>query len=81
MNTTVASPQREKLKRLRKLKGTQREVAACLGITESHWREIERGKSVPGTKLLFKICHYFDSTVYELFSDLAHPNFFDNDSN
>lgn len=77
---TVTQP-RQKLKRLRVLKGTQRMIAAQFDITEAHWREIENGKSVPGTKLLFKICHYFDSTVYELFPDLAHPNFFNNDSN
>ncbi|OAB27764.1 hypothetical protein PMSD_23180 [Paenibacillus macquariensis subsp. defensor] len=72
---------REVLKSTRKVKGTQREVAKDLGITEVHWREIENGKSVPGTKLLFRICHYMGNDVYKLFPDLANPIFFNQDSN
>lgn len=73
-NTT--STYRQVLKDTRKIRGTQRKVASDLGITEVHWREIENGNSVPGTKLLFRICHYLESDVYKLFPDLADPIFF-----
>ncbi|MET3937219.1 transcriptional regulator with XRE-family HTH domain [Paenibacillus sp. PvP094] len=79
METT--NTQRLVLKNCRKSKGTQREVATDLGITEVHWREIENGKSVPGTRLLFKICNYLGENVYVLFPDLTQASFFDRDSN
>ncbi|MDM5278830.1 helix-turn-helix transcriptional regulator [Paenibacillus silvae] len=79
METT--NTQRVILKRYRKLKGTQRKVASDLKVTEAHWREIENSKSVPGTRLLFKICNYFGESVYVLFPDLNEASFYDPDSN
>lgn len=72
METT--NTQRLVLKDCRKLKGTQRKVATDLEITEAHWREIENGNSVPGTRLLFKICNYFGKSVYVLFPDLTEAS-------
>lgn len=77
----TANTQRLVLKDCRISIGTQRKVAIDLGVTEVHWREIENGKSVPGTRLLFRIGNYFGKSVYDLFPDLAQPSFFDRDSN
>ncbi|MHB0944629.1 helix-turn-helix transcriptional regulator [Paenibacillus polymyxa] len=79
--STITIVVRSELKNCRESKGTQRKVAYELGITEAHWCAIENGKSVPGTKLLFKIAHYFGKSIYVLFPDLAHPSFFEKDSN
>lgn len=68
--------QRPKLKELRGTKGTQREVAQELNITETHLRELENGRSVPGTKLLKRIEHYFGVSNDVLFPDLNDPEFF-----
>lgn len=78
----IATKQRRpNLKSRRIVVGTQRKVATELGITEAHWREIENGNSAPGTELLFKICLYLNSSVYELFPDLADLSFFNSNSN
>lgn len=76
MSTTMHITPRYKLKELRKQKGTQREVALALGITETHLRELEAGRSIPGTKLLKRMEHYFGCSDDELFPDLNDPNFF-----
>ncbi|TPE68007.1 helix-turn-helix transcriptional regulator [Halalkalibacterium halodurans] len=67
---------RELLKELRKEKGTQRKVADDLGITETHLRELENGRSIPSTKLLKRIEHYFGVSNDELFPDLNSPEFY-----
>lgn len=72
---------RLRLKELRKQKGTQREVAIKLGITETHLRELEGGRSVPGTKLLKRMEHYFGQSNDELFPDLNDPSFYLSDAN
>lgn len=64
------------LKQLRQQKGTQRKVAQDLNITETHLREIENGRSVPGTKLLIRFEHYFGVPSKELFPDLHDPEFY-----
>jgi transcriptional regulator with XRE-family HTH domain len=63
-------------KEARQLKGTQKKVAADLGVTETHLRELENGRSVPGTKLLIKIENYLGVSSKELFPDLYNPDFF-----
>lgn len=74
---TVKTPKpRQRLKEARETKGTQREVAEKLGITETHLREIENGRSVPGTKLLKRMEHYFGVSDDELFPDLNEPEFY-----
>jgi len=67
---------RPKFKALRELKGTQRFVALELGITETHLRELERGRSVPGTRLLKRIEHYLEAPDEDLFPDLHMPEFY-----
>ncbi|WP_217596317.1 helix-turn-helix transcriptional regulator [Cohnella sp. GbtcB17] len=67
---------RNHLKTLRESKGTQRAVAIELGITETHLRELESGRSIPGTKLLIRIEHYFGKSDNELFPDLHDPAYF-----
>ncbi|MGG4499137.1 helix-turn-helix domain-containing protein [Brevibacillus reuszeri] len=79
-NSRIVSS-RELLKSLRKEKGTQREVAIDLGITETHLRELENGRSVPSTKLLKRIEHYFGVSDDELFPDLNSPDFFSRENN
>ncbi|WP_036708092.1 helix-turn-helix domain-containing protein [Paenibacillus pinihumi] len=73
--TTFKKP-RQRLKELRKSKGTQLAVAITLGITETHLRELENGRSVPGTRLLKRIEHYFGVSDDELFPDLNEPEFY-----
>jgi transcriptional regulator with XRE-family HTH domain len=70
---------RPRFKELRQKKGTQRKVAFELNITESHLRELENGRSVPGTKLLKRIEHYFGASDDELFPDLNDPEFYCSD--
>lgn len=67
---------RQRLKEVRENKGTQREVAFELDITETHLREIESGRSVPGTRLLKRMEHYFGVSDDELFPDLNEPEFY-----
>lgn len=67
---------RQRLKELRMSKGTQREVAIALEITETHLRELENGRSIPGTKLLKRMEHYFGESNDILFPDLNEPGFF-----
>lgn len=77
MVTTTKGPHtRALLKKLREQKGTQRKVAQDLNITETHLRELENGRSVPGTKLLIRMEHYFGASSKELFPDLYDPEFF-----
>lgn len=70
---------RQKFKELRKDKGTQRKVAQDLNITETHLRELESGRSIPSTKLLKRIEHYFGVSDDEIFPDLNNPEFYQSD--
>lgn len=56
----------------KKLNITQRDVAQVMGVTESHIRHIEAGRTNPDAKLLFKLVKYFGTTAEELFPDLAN---------
>ena len=67
---------RFRLKEARQAKGTQRKVAAELGITETHLRELENGNSVPGTRLFKRMEHYFEISSNDLFPDLDEPDFY-----
>ncbi|MEJ9220342.1 helix-turn-helix domain-containing protein [Paenibacillus glucanolyticus] len=71
----MANP-RAKFKTLRQEKGTQKKVAEDLGITETHLRELENGRSVPGTKMLIRIEHYLGASAKEIFPDIYRPEFF-----
>lgn len=75
METPNKTP-RYRFKELRKLKGTQKKVAQELGITETHLRELENGRSVPGTKLFLKIEYYLEAPSEEIFPDLHNPSFY-----
>ncbi|MFC5468447.1 multiprotein-bridging factor 1 family protein [Cohnella suwonensis] len=70
---------RHKLIEARESKGTQRKVAADLEITETHLRELEKGRSIPGTKLLKRMEYYFGIPDDDLFPDLLDPAFFSSD--
>ncbi|QLI78229.1 helix-turn-helix transcriptional regulator [Bacillus pumilus] len=61
---------RETFKSLRTQKGTQREVASKLGVTETTVRNIENGHSDPGLELVFGFAVYFDVPIQELWPDL-----------
>ncbi|MBX5437665.1 MAG: helix-turn-helix transcriptional regulator [Alicyclobacillaceae bacterium] len=76
MTRTAACNPRDRLKEARRARGTQRKVAADLGITETHLRELENGKSYPGIRLLKRMEHYFGIPDDELFPDLNNPSFF-----
>lgn len=67
---------RLRFKELREVKGTQRKVAVDLGITETHLRELENGRSVPGTRLLKRIEYYLGASDEEIFPDLHEPEFY-----
>lgn len=67
---------RPKLKQARKQKGTQRKVAIDLGITETHLRELENGRSTPSTKLLIRSEAYFGLPAKQLFPDLYTADYF-----
>ncbi|MEC2133487.1 helix-turn-helix transcriptional regulator [Brevibacillus centrosporus] len=63
---------RHKFKELRLAKGkTQREVAIDIGVTETTIRYLENGYVNPSVELLFKLASYFETTVYDLWPDLA----------
>ncbi|WP_429823159.1 helix-turn-helix domain-containing protein [Brevibacillus laterosporus] len=64
------------LKKLRIQKGTQRKVAYDLNITETHLRELENGRSIPGTRLLIRIEYYFGVSDKELFPDLHRQEYY-----
>lgn len=65
---------RPRFKALRKERGSQREVAEALGVTETYLRHLENGYAVPGIDLAFKTAWYFNVSVYELYPDLADPS-------
>ena len=75
MAIKTANP-RPRFKELRESKGTQRKVAEDLKITETHLRELENGRSIPGTKLLIRIEQYLGAPAQELFPDLYRPEFY-----
>lgn len=72
LTATEAHVPRYRLVMLRKNRGlSQRQVAAELGITDTHLGLLERGKSDPSVELLFRIARYYGCDVYEAWSDLA----------
>jgi putative transcriptional regulator len=52
-------------------KGTQRQVAIDMGVTETTVRNIENGHSDPGVDLIFGFAIYFNVPVQELWPDLV----------
>lgn len=77
MNTKKGSAHiRPILKQSRLQKGTQKKVASDLGITETHLRELENGRSIPGTKLLVKFEIYLGVPCQKIFPDLFNPDFY-----
>lgn len=71
MSEKLKTIPRKRLIELRKNKGTQRKVAAELGITETYLRLLERGTATPSVEVLFKTAHYLNSDVYDCWGDLA----------
>lgn len=76
LNRDVQTKPRLRLIELRKSFGTQREVAAALGISETYLRLLEKGNATPSVELMFKIAHYFKTDVYDCWKDLSgdRPN-------
>ncbi len=59
---------RDKLRIRRKKQGlTQQEIADYLGISRSFYGLIEAGSREPSLMLAFKIAHFFNTTIEELF--------------
>jgi putative transcriptional regulator len=46
---------------------SQREAAAALGVSRQTVIAIENGRYSPSLPLAFRIAHFFDSTVDEMF--------------
>ncbi|WP_342576548.1 helix-turn-helix domain-containing protein [Paenibacillus sp. FSL M8-0142] len=64
---------RSRFTELRIQKGkTQRALSLDFGVTESFIRGIESGRNNPEIKFAFKLAKYFDTTVDDLFQDLAN---------
>ncbi|TRO52516.1 transcriptional regulator [Candidatus Bathyarchaeota archaeon] len=56
------------LKVLRAVKGvTQEQLAEDLGVTRQTIHAVESGKYNPSIDLAFKLAHYFDTTIEEIF--------------
>ena len=56
------------LKVLRAVKGiTQEQLADDLGVTRQTIHAVESGKYNPSIDLAFKLAHYFDTTIEEIF--------------
>lgn len=65
----MATNKRTFLSLCRKAKGTQKQVAAELGISEVYLRMIENGTHLPGRDLMFKMAAYFGQPIEKLFPD------------
>ena len=56
------------MKVLRAVKGvTQEQLAEDLGVTRQTIHAVESGKYNPSIDLAFKLAHYFDTTIEEIF--------------
>lgn len=56
-------------KKLRKVKGTQADVALQNNISSIYLRKIENGTCTPGRDLMFKLSSYFGESAENLFPD------------
>lgn len=64
----MTKPKRHKLIELRRQLGkSQDQMARYVGISVSHWRQIETGYRTPSLDLAAKIAHMLGRTVDELF--------------
>lgn len=65
---------RVKLVNLRKALGyTQSSAAAVIGVSRSHYSQIETGEKAPSLKLASKIKEEFDYKGDDIFFDTARP--------
>ncbi len=56
------------MKVLRAVKGvTQEKLADDLGVTRQTINAVESGKYSPSLELAFKLAHYFETTIEEIF--------------
>jgi len=54
----------------KKRKGyTTNKLAKIAGVSQSHLREIERGKKQPTVELLYRICNALDVNLSEFFAE------------
>lgn len=61
---------RQRFKELRKAKGTQRQVAHEMGVTENTVRAMEAGYYKPNLENINAFAIYFGTDVYDLFPDI-----------
>lgn len=78
MEDVNKSLKRTLFKSLRKKKGTQRQVAQDMDITETYVRQLENGQSNPSVELLFSFAYYFETDVYQLWPDLSYKKVISN---
>ncbi|MBG9768897.1 helix-turn-helix transcriptional regulator [Bacillus vallismortis] len=72
---SVAIDRRSQFRELRRqMELSQRQVSIDLGISESHYRNIESGRGNPDAVLLFRLSNYFKTKPENLFPDLAKRN-------
>lgn len=58
------------LEELRKQRGvTQEELADALAVTRQTISSLEKGRYNPSILLAFKLAHYFDVTIEDIFID------------
>ena len=58
------------LEELRKQRGvTQEELADALSVTRQTISSLEKGRYNPSILLAFKLAHYFDVTIEDIFID------------
>lgn len=74
MITQVTNTTRPTFKKARILKGTQKMVAADLGVTETFIRNIESGRSKPSLELAFTFSLYFKVPMEKLWPDIVESS-------
>lgn len=61
---------KNRLEELRKQRGvTQEELADALAVTRQTISSLEKGRYNPSILLAFKLAHYFDVTIEDIFID------------
>lgn len=60
---------------LRKERGqTQEQLAEELGISTSHYANIERGSKLPSAYTLYRIAHHFNVSIDSLCNDISNQS-------
>lgn len=59
MKTEIKNVIGERMKELRGA-ASQHQAAAAVGIKAANWNVYENGRSLPGARVIIKICQYYD---------------------